>query len=164
MFCPLLQLLLDVPEVDVNHPDDQGMTPFLAASCLGHAGIVQLLLQVLSHANPCFTELLLMQALVYVGHRTPRLALRGEHAWAGRGARTWMAGYRLWRGAVVCCVGPPPPVVRRTRFGIENKDALMPDSGVHYLWFAFVCFLIRSHPPGVFSSRQAAGCSFRPCR
>ena len=25
-------------------------------------------------------------------------------------------------------------------------------------------FLIRSHPPGVFSSRQAAGCSFRPCR
>ena len=23
---------------------------------------------------------------------------------------------------------------------------------------------IRSHPPGVFSSRQAAGCSFRPCR
>ena len=46
----------------------------------------------------------------------------------------------------------------------ENKDALMPDCGVHYLWFAFVCFLIRSHPPGVFSSRQAAGCSFRPCR
>ena len=26
-------------------------------------------------------------------------------------------------------------------------DALMPDCGVHYLWFAFVCFLIRSHPP-----------------
>ena len=23
---------------------------------------------------------------------------------------------------------------------IENKDALMPDCGVHYLWFAFVCF------------------------
>ena len=23
----------------------------------------------------------------------------------------------------------------------------MPDCGVHYLWFAFVCFLIRSHPP-----------------
>ena len=22
-----------------------------------------------------------------------------------------------------------------------------PDCGVHYLWFAFVCFLIRSHPP-----------------
>ena len=22
----------------------------------------------------------------------------------------------------------------------------MPDCGVHYLWFAFVCFLIRSHP------------------
>ena len=34
-----------------------------------------------------------------------------------------------------------------TRFGIGNKDALMPDCGVHYLWFAFVCFLIRSHPP-----------------
>ena len=27
------------------------------------------------------------------------------------------------------------------------KDALMPDCGVHYLWFAFVCFLIRSPPP-----------------
>ena len=38
---------------------------------------------------------------------------------------------------------PPPP----SMFGIENKDALMPDCGVHYLWFAFVCFLIRSHPP-----------------
>ena len=25
----------------------------------------------------------------------------------------------------------------------------MPDCGVHYLWFAFVCFLIRSHPPHV---------------
>ena len=23
----------------------------------------------------------------------------------------------------------------------------MPDCVVHYLWFAFVCFLIRSHPP-----------------
>ena len=23
----------------------------------------------------------------------------------------------------------------------------MPDCGVHYLWFALVCFLIRSHPP-----------------
>ena len=32
---------------------------------------------------------------------------------------------------------PPPPA----------QDALMPDCGVHYLWFAFVCFLIRSHPP-----------------
>ena len=50
---------------------------------------------------------------------------------------------------------PPPPL---------HDFALMPDCGVHYLWFAFVCFLIRSHPPGVFSSRQAAGCSFRPCR
>ena len=24
-----------------------------------------------------------------------------------------------------------------------------PSCGVHYLWFAFVCFLIRSHPPPV---------------
>ena len=47
------------------------------------------------------------------------------------------------------CQPPPPPPTY---------------CGVHYLWFAFVCFLIRSHPPGVFSSRQAAGCSFRPCR
>ena len=30
---------------------------------------------------------------------------------------------------------PPPP------------GPLMPDCGVHYLWFAFVCFLIRSPPP-----------------
>ena len=36
---------------------------------------------------------------------------------------------------------PPPPY-----YHIENKDALMPDCGVHYLWFAFVCFLIRSPP------------------
>ena len=35
----------------------------------------------------------------------------------------------------------------QTRFGIEHTDALMPDCGVHYLWFAFVCLLIRSHPP-----------------
>ena len=27
---------------------------------------------------------------------------------------------------------PPPPG--------NGKDALMPDCGVHYLWFAFVCF------------------------
>ena len=33
----------------------------------------------------------------------------------------------------------------------------MPDCGVHYLWFAFVCFLIRSHPPG--ANTQAC---FRP--
>ena len=36
-----------------------------------------------------------------------------------------------------CPSSPPPPL---PRFGIENKDALMPDCGVHYLWFAFVCF------------------------
>ena len=53
------------------------------------------------------------------------------------------------------CGAPPPP---------PPPPMFMPDCGVHYLWFAFVCFLIRSHPPGVFSSRQAAGCSFRPCR
>ena len=44
----------------------------------------------------------------------------------------------------------PPPLLNSpglARFGIRNKDALMPDCGVHYLWFAFVCFLIRSHPP-----------------
>ena len=28
-----------------------------------------------------------------------------------------------------------------TGFGIENEDALLPYCGVHYLWFAFVCFL-----------------------
>ena len=38
-------------------------------------------------------------------------------------------------------IAPPPPTK------IENRDALMPDCGVHYLWFAFVCFLIRSPPP-----------------
>ena len=32
--------------------------------------------------------------------------------------------------------GPPTP-----------PNTFMPDCGVHYLWFAFVCFLIRSHPP-----------------
>ena len=47
---------------------------------------------------------------------------------------------------------PPPCVLGLTRFGIENKDALMPDCGVHCLWFAFVCFLIRSHtPPAAFT-------------
>ena len=30
---------------------------------------------------------------------------------------------------------PPPP------------PDCVPDCGVHYLWFAFVCFLIRSHIP-----------------
>ena len=39
--------------------------------------------------------------------------------------------------------GTPPP----NRFGIENKDALMLDCGVRYLWFAFVWFLFRSPPP-----------------
>ena len=35
-------------------------------------------------------------------------------------------------------IGAPPP---------HRQDALMPECGVHYLWFAFVCFLIRSHTP-----------------
>ena len=52
-----------------------------------------------------------------------------------------------WGLPVMCgCVplDPPPP-----RDALEGGDAppptpaLMPD----YLWFAFVCFLIRSHPP-----------------
>ena len=53
---------------------------------------------------------------------------------------------------------PPPPrsirmaVHRRRRRGASPLPAppppkTMPDCGVHYLWFAFVCFLIRSHPP-----------------
>ena len=48
-------------------------------------------------------------------------------------------------GAIVdAFLSPLPP---NQTLGIENKDALMPDCGVHYLWFAFVCFLIRSPPP-----------------
>ena len=49
---------------------------------------------------------------------------------------------------------PPPPHTHNRR-----------DCGLHYLGFALVCFLIRSPRPSprVFSSRQAAGCSFRPC-
>ena len=37
---------------------------------------------------------------------------------------------------------PPPPIP-------------MPDCGVHYLWFAFVCFLIRSHPPHPLTTTDA---------
>ena len=48
-------------------------------------------------------------------------------------ARETVAGHRL--GALEGGGDPPPFLV------------LMPDCGVHYLWFAFVCFLIRSHPP-----------------
>jgi hypothetical protein len=41
-------------------------------------------------------------------------------------------------GAIVdAFLSPLPP---NQTLGIENKDALMPDCGVHYLWFAFVCF------------------------
>ena len=42
---------------------------------------------------------------------------------------------------------PPPPPKGLTGFGIENTDALVPDGGVHCLWFAFVRFLIGPHPP-----------------
>ena len=39
----------------------------------------------------------------------------------------------------------------------------MPDCGVHYLWFAFVCFLIRSHPPPphALRGRSAIACGSR---
>ena len=40
----------------------------------------------------------------------------------------------------------------------------MPDCGVHYLWFAFVCFLIRSHPPPPsyqVKARPPGGCEGR---
>ena len=40
-----------------------------------------------------------------------------------------------------------------TRFGTENKTALTPYCGAHYLWFALVWFSFRSHPPS--SSRGA---------
>ena len=33
----------------------------------------------------------------------------------------------------------------------------MPDCGVHYLWFAFVCFLIRSHPPPLWAGSGGVG-------
>ena len=36
----------------------------------------------------------------------------------------------------------------------------MPDCGVHYLWFAFVCFLIRSPPPSPWLKDKPVPC---PC-
>ena len=47
---------------------------------------------------------------------------------------------RDWRmnKMIIIILHPPPP---------PGHDALMPDCGVHYLWFAFVCFLMRSPPP-----------------
>ena len=80
-------------------------------------------------------------------------------------------GVNLVLGNAAQSASPPPPrgcdydcltnVVRHdvlfsvsdtmcvlTTFGIENKDALMRGCGVHYLWFAFVCFLIRPYPVG----------------
>ena len=46
-------------------------------------------------------------------------------------------------------VGPPPGVYQNGRTPQEGGAPPPPpqDCGVHYLWFAFVCFLIRSHPP-----------------
>ena len=57
---------------------------------------------------------------------------------------------------------PPPPQLHR--FGIENTDALMPGCGVHYLWFAFVCFLIRSHPPIALRCGGRRGRAHEPSR
>ena len=48
------------------------------------------------------------------------------------------ARLELSGGSAPDLLSPPPP---------NTQDALMPDCGVHYLWFAFVCFFIRSHPP-----------------
>ena len=42
---------------------------------------------------------------------------------------------------------PPPPGPQDPSPPPPSPAALMPDCGVHYLWFAFVCFLIRSRPP-----------------
>ena len=50
-----------------------------------------------------------------------------------------------WGGWLDVDPEPPPPL--RSNKDKLNKDARMPDCGVHYLWFAFVCFSIRSHTP-----------------
>ena len=50
----------------------------------------------------------------------------------------------------------PPPFYTLTP--LENKNAFVPDCGVHYLWFAFVCFLIRSPPLLQPSSIHTAWC------
>ena len=36
----------------------------------------------------------------------------------------------------------------------EGALDLVPDCRVHYLWFAFVCFLIRSPPPWTFKKKK----------
>ena len=54
-------------------------------------------------------------------------------------------------------IRPPPDL------DIENKDALMPDCGVHYLWFAFVCFLITSPPPRPGDSSRPPWSHQSPC-
>ena len=69
---------------------------------------------------------------------------RGQHG------RVGSASSKKWH--VARYVTPPhfqTPCVScgLTRFGIETKHALLPDCGVHCLWFAYVCFLARFHPP-----------------
>ena len=40
----------------------------------------------------------------------------------------------------------------------------MPDCGVHYLWFAFVCFLIRPPPPPHTHTQRSCVCCASSCR
>ena len=60
----------------------------------------------------------------------------GNGRWFGGAGVTGgnLGGIREHFGGVTEWRSPPPPPG-------------MPDCGVHYLWFAFVCFLIRSPPP-----------------
>ena len=84
-------------------------------------------------------------------------------SWAEGGAVPWTRGCgRGVGGGHPSCTwsaAPPPPppstpplfsvsgTVCIWRFnGTENTDALGPYGGVHCLWFAFVCFVIRSNP------------------
>ena len=56
----------------------------------------------------------------------------------------------FWSGGVLCQNTLPKAVLlgeKTDRRFCKLGYALMPDCGVHYLWFAFACFLIRSHPP-----------------
>ena len=60
---------------------------------------------------------------------------------------------RCWRKVVETTKGPPTPfqcVQSQAKFPSVTCCSNAPPPpccGVHYLWFAFVCFLIRSHPP-----------------
>ena len=65
------------------------------------------------------------------GPSVPRIVPLGR-AWRATQGSIRMAVHRRWRGGYPSPWTPPP----RPKW-----------SGVHYLWFAFVCFLIRSHPP-----------------